>query len=234
MSIESTTSSTTGVNAILSGQTQRTEEKEDPLGRDAFLTMLVAQLKHQDPLNPMEGTDFTAQLAQFSSLEQMFEVNDNLESIHEALGPDTEENLLDYIGKEITSRNDNINLISGNATGGFFTLGSPANVLVNIYDGTGTRVAQLVEGQREAGTHPINWNGTDDFGDMLPDGAYSFEVLAVDENYSQVSVDALMEGVVTGVTYEYGMPYLVMGDKLVDPASVVKISSGTIGDGFSG
>ncbi|MCD6298377.1 MAG: flagellar hook assembly protein FlgD, partial [Deltaproteobacteria bacterium] len=51
------------------------------LGRDDFLTLLVAQLKHQDPLNPLESTEFTSQLAQYSSLEQLFDVNQNLESI---------------------------------------------------------------------------------------------------------------------------------------------------------
>ena len=65
--------------------TATTIVQQDPLGRDAFLTMLVAQLQNQDPLNPMEGSDFSAQLAQFSSLEQLFKVNDNLENIE----PDT-------------------------------------------------------------------------------------------------------------------------------------------------
>lgn len=234
MSIESTTSSTEGMSAILGGQTQRTEEKEDPLGRDAFLTMLVAQLKHQDPLNPMEGADFSAQLAQFSTLEQMFKVNDNLESIHTDLGPTTEGNLLDYIGKEVTSTNDKITLSGGDAAGGLYTIGSSANILVNIYDSVGTQVAQLIGGQKEAGTHEIEWNGTDDFGDMQPDGSYTFEVLAVDENYSQLPVETIMTGVVTGVTYEYGTPYLLMGDKLINPAAVVKVGSNEDGSDFSG
>ncbi len=234
MSIESTTSSTAGMGAILGGQAQRPEEKEDPLGRDAFLSMLVAQLKHQDPLNPMEGSDFSAQLAQFSTLEQMFKVNDNLESIHTDLGPNTEENLLDYIGKEVTSQNDKINLSGGDAAGGFYTIGSTANILVNIYDGVGTRVAQVIGGQKEAGTHTVEWNGTDDFGDMLPDGSYTFEVLAIDEHYAQLPVETTMKGMVTGVTYEFGMPYLLMEDKLVDPASVVKIRSHESDGAFSG
>ena len=54
------------------------------LGRDEFLTLLVAQLKNQDPLNPLESHDFTAQMAQFSSLEQLFDVNASLAGIQEA------------------------------------------------------------------------------------------------------------------------------------------------------
>jgi len=59
----------------LSNQKTGNTDSKDELGMNQFLTMLVAQLKHQDPLNPMEGTDFTAQLAQFSALEQQFAMN---------------------------------------------------------------------------------------------------------------------------------------------------------------
>lgn len=70
-----TTSSTSGSSAINNISSQYTARKtdEDPMGKDAFMTMLIAQLKHQDPLNPMDGTDFTAQLAQFTQLEKKHE-----------------------------------------------------------------------------------------------------------------------------------------------------------------
>ena len=67
-------------NQISSWETSETTEPEDKTGMNQFLTMLVAQLQNQDPLNPMDGTDFTAQLAQFTSLEQQFQMNDNLAS----------------------------------------------------------------------------------------------------------------------------------------------------------
>jgi flagellar basal-body rod modification protein FlgD len=72
--------------------------KTDSLGKEAFLTMMVAQLKNQDPLNPLEGTDFTAQLAQFSSLEQQITMNTNLSSILESLNSSAaNDNLFDYM-----------------------------------------------------------------------------------------------------------------------------------------
>jgi len=64
-------------NNLLLDDTLQETKTEDPLGRDAFLKMLLAQMEHQDPLNPMDGTDFSAQLAQFSSLEQLFQMNDS-------------------------------------------------------------------------------------------------------------------------------------------------------------
>ena len=51
---------------------------DNTLGKDAFLKMLIAQLRHQDPLNPMDGTAFVAQLAQFSSLEQLTNLNETM------------------------------------------------------------------------------------------------------------------------------------------------------------
>lgn len=220
MSIEQITANFT----VAGGQSsEAVKTEEDPLGRDAFLKMLVTQLKHQDPLNPLDGTDFSAQLAQFSTLEQMFQVNDNLENIEAALGSDSGQALLDLIGKEITIENSSMILDGGNVTGGTYTLGQPADILINIYDGTGANVAQIQAGQKEAGSHTIRWNGTDHYGDILPDGAYSFGVLALGENNLPVPVETAMTGAVTGVTYEYGPAYLLMGDRLVDPAAIIKV-----------
>jgi len=228
MSIEQISSESAAINALLGNQSTQVE-KEDPLGRDAFLTMLVAQLKHQDPLNPMEGADFSAQLAQFSTLEQMFKVNDNLEDIETALGPDTNQNLLDFIGKEVTCENSRLSLENGETTGGYYTIGEKANILINIYDATGMKVAMVPGGQKEAGTHAIQWNGTDDFGDIMPGGIYSYEVLAVDENYIQIPVETTLSGNVTGVTFENGSAYLLIGDRLVDPSTVIRVNQGGIG-----
>lgn len=226
MSIDQISSGSNGISALLSGQSNRIEEKEDPLGRDAFLTMLVAQLKHQDPLNPMEGADFSAQLAQFSTLEQMFKVNANLEDIETALGPDTDQNPLDFIGKEVTCENSSLRLENGQSTGGYYTIEEKANILINVYDNLGIKVAQILGGQKEAGTHAVQWNGTDDYGDMMPDGSYSYEVLAVNESYGQVPVQTTLSGMVTGVTYENGTAYLLMSGRRVDPATVIRVGQG--------
>ncbi len=224
MTIDSVSSDNANLNAILTGQSEQVEEKEDALGRDAFLTMLVAQLKHQDPLNPLEGTDFSAQLAQFSSLEQLFNVNDNLESLSAALSPDSEGNLLDYIGREITCQSDTLTLEGGQSVGGYYELGARADVLVNIYNSSGERVAQIPAGQQDAGAYTVEWNGTSDYGDILLDGTYYYEVLAVDENYTQLSVDTTLHGTVTGVKYQGGTGFLVVDDMLVNPATVTAVN----------
>ena len=80
-----------------------TEKTEQDLGQDDFLKMFLAQLNHQDPLNPMDSTQFSAQLAQFSSLEQLFNINETLETINGLQAENGRYQSLDLIGKEVVA-----------------------------------------------------------------------------------------------------------------------------------
>lgn len=228
MSTNTVNSETTGINSILDQTTAQTENKKDPLGRDAFLTMLVAQLKNQDPLNPMQGSDFSAQLAQFSSLEQLFNVNDNLESIKSSFGTGSTDNLLDYIGKEVLSEGDTLTLKEGESLGANYCLDTSAATVINIYDADGVQVAQLTPGVQEAGIHKVEWDGTGTDGSTYPDGIFTYEVLQLDQNGVYTALSTGISGKITGVTFDQGTAYLLMGDNLVTPSSVVKVWEETI------
>jgi flagellar basal-body rod modification protein FlgD len=200
-------------------------QKEDPLGRDAFLKMLIAQLEHQDPLNPMQGADFSAQLAQFSSLEQLFQVNSNLETMATSLEPKGNENVLDYIGKKIFSEDNNLQVVQGKITGGLFTLEQTEEIVVSIYDDIGREVITLYPGKLDGGIQAVEWNGYDRTGVPVPDGNYRFELTAVGEGGAYVPIQPAVSGTVTGVTYENGMPYLDVDGRLVDPSTVIKVKA---------
>jgi flagellar basal-body rod modification protein FlgD len=234
MSVDTVNNSLKSLGAVFDDdqKVKTAKENEDPLGRDAFLKMLVAQMEHQDPLNPMEGTDFSAQLAQFSSLEQLFSVNDTLEDLVASMGSKGQENILDYIGKEITSEDNNLNLKDGKISNGLFTLTEPSEAMITIYDAFGQEITTLFPGQLEAGTHQVDWDGRDRTGVSVSDGTYKFQVTAVTESGAHVPVKTEATGIVSGVTYDSGYPYLVVDDRWVDPATVTKIrdpsgSSGT-------
>ena len=83
------------------------------MGKDEFLNLLVTQLKYQDPLNPMGGQEFSAQLAQFSSLEQLTNMNTTLTGIKDSVGEKKQDNLLDYIGKNIKTSDDETGEVTG-------------------------------------------------------------------------------------------------------------------------
>jgi flagellar basal-body rod modification protein FlgD len=212
------------VDALLQGHSQNTTQKEeDPLGRDAFLTMLVAQMKHQDPLNPLEGTDFTAQLAQYSSLEQQFNTNDLLTEINTGFKDDSEDNLLDYIGKEIVTETNTLLWKNNDVVGGGYTVENSGEVVVSIYDQEGSEVRRLYAGHKDPGTYEVDWDGKDTSGISLGDGSYVYKVLAMLPNGAMTPLQSSMSGKVTGVTYEHGTPYLLIGDKFIDPQTVIKV-----------
>jgi flagellar basal-body rod modification protein FlgD len=214
------------VETLFSGHSPNsTQKEEDPLGRDAFLTMLVAQMKHQDPLNPLQGTDFTAQLAQYSSLEQQFNTNDLLSDIKSGVGEEPESNLLDYIGKEIVAETNTLVWKDGEVVSGSYTLENPGDVVVTIFDQEGAEIRRLYQRHAEAGTYQVKWDGYDSLQTKKGAGAYAYRAEVMTPSGVGTALQSSMSGLVTGVTYQHGTPYLQMGDKLVDPEVVLEVKT---------
>lgn len=197
-------------------------EKNDALGQDAFLTMLVAQLQNQDPLNPMDGTDFSAQLAQFSQLEQLMNLNDSMTAFANSFTENSEGDAVSYIGKQITGNVDVMNVDEGTVSGGFYNLSQPADVMINITDANGNTVKTLYPGQMSAGSHLIKWDGTDNNRDAVEDGTYKYTVMA-NSGRGFEEIPATITGEVDGVAYNNGTSYLVVQGILVDPKSLLSV-----------
>jgi flagellar basal-body rod modification protein FlgD len=205
-------------------ETSERTEPEDETGMNQFLTMLVAQLKNQDPLNPMDGTDFTAQLAQFSSLEQQFNMNDNLAEIQAALSAQEKGNVIDYIGKTVRTKDNTIVAKDGQVDSGIYTLTDRADVTVHIYDDQGLEIRKIDKGWQDSGEYDLTWDGRDNSGELVVDGTYSFEIEAKDEQDLFVSYNAYVTGEVTGVTYKNGIPYLMIGERFVSPSNILEVT----------
>lgn len=205
---------------------KQAEKEQDPLGKEAFMEMLIAQLENQDPLNPMEGTEFTSQLAQYSALEQQYNSNDSLESILDVLKQEdsSEDNLLDYIGKEVSGESEVIPVKGGSAGAGYFTINQPADVLVSMFDASGSRVRDIYMGQKEAGSYEIAWDGTDNNGDEVKDGEYTFQVAAMNSEGAFVPAQTGLTGTVTGVTRTANGAYLQIGDRQIRPENITEVS----------
>ena len=224
MSVDTVNNSLKSIGVVFDETQDITYTKEeDPLGRDAFLKMLIAQMTHQDPMNPMEGSDFSAQLAQFSSLEQLFHLNDTLEGLAASMESKGQENVLDYIGKEITSKDNSLKLKDGQISSGLFTLKETSEVIISIYDDFNQEIMTQYPGELQAGTHQVDWDGRDRTGVSVSDGTYKFQVTAVTESGAHVPVKTEATGLVTGVTYDSGYSYLVVDDRWVDPATVINV-----------
>ena len=196
---------------------------KEVVGKDDFLTLLVAQMKNQDPLNPMQTTEFTSQLAQFTSLEQLFTVNSNLEGIQGKITEQSNGNPIDYIGKEIKADDNAIEVKKGELISGSFVLENGADVGVVVYDKDGNEVRSFHEGWMQPGEYDMEWNLRDNKGYVVDDGIYSFDIFALDGAGEYVPVEIFTTGKVTGVTNEYGLPYLMVGNKIVSASNVVKV-----------
>ena len=210
------------VNSYQSTEPQKSE-KEDALGRDAFLTMLVAQLQNQDPLNPMEGSDFSAQLAQFSQLEQLMALNESMGSLSESYSSGSEKDVMAYMGKQVTGEVDTMNVNQGEVSGGFFNLSKAAAIMVEITDASGNKVKTLNLGTKDTGSHLISWDGTDSSGKAVGDGTYTYTVLA-NTGSGYAKVPNQVTGTVGGVAYQNDKAYLVVQGILLDPDKLTSVT----------
>ncbi|MBF0111672.1 MAG: flagellar hook capping protein [Desulfamplus sp.] len=200
------------------------KKSDDYLGREAFLKMLVAQLQNQDPLNPMEGSDFSAQLAQFSSLEQLINVNKSVQSMADAFQKSSETDATSFIGKEVTGNANSVEISSGAASGGQYTLPTTSEVMINITNAEGHVVKTIYPGQQTAGDYQLNWDGTDNGGKVVADGSYTYQVLS-NTGSGYAALPTTVTGKVDSVSYQNGKAYLNIGGALLSPDSVVKVGS---------
>jgi flagellar basal-body rod modification protein FlgD len=195
-------SATSEISSLVnSGYTpQQKNDIGGALNKDDFLQLLVAQLKNQDPLNPSDPTEFTAQLAQFSSLEQLFNVNESLEQMSSSNTELERLSALSMLGREIVSESDSFRLAEGTALKlGCQLQDSADEVQIFIKDQANRTVATLTASRLEAGEHFFEWDGIDDNGQVAPPGEYNLLVSAIRGEDETVTVSPLVSGLVTGI-----------------------------------
>lgn len=191
------------------------------LGRDAFLKLLVAQLKNQDPLKPQDNSAFVAELAQFSNLEQAMGVNDRLDAMMLQNQGMQNSNVVAMVGSIATVRGSMVTTDgSGLGVPVAFTLDRASDqTVVTITDQAGRVVRTLDLGGRAAGVNRIQWDGRSDDGIVQPKGTYSVNVRAMDENDGTVVVSQETTGTLKGVSFDKGYPVLHLSNGVSVPVS---------------
>lgn len=179
------------------------------LGKDDFLKLLVTQLQNQDPLNPSDPTEFTAQLAQFSSLEQLFSVNASLERMAAASGDMERLSALSLIGTEVTATGGRVRLGSEPVQIGYRLEGAAQEVTVHLLDDLGRTVAGIPARQTAMGEHFFSWDGKNQHGDPVPPGEYQLVISARAGKDEVIPSSPLTRGTVTGVNLGEGGSVLV-------------------------
>ncbi len=180
------------------------------LGRDQFLELLVTQLKHQDPLNPMEPEAFAAQLAQFSSVEQLTKLNDAF-STQQA--DSLARTLLDktslgasLIGKHVLAEGSQLTVADDGSTSFHVDVaGTGGKATLTLFDASGNTVATRSLGALSGGARTIR-PPTD-----LPPGVYQYAVSVEGPKGEAVATKTFVDGVVDGVLFEAGQVVLRIG-----------------------
>ena len=203
-----TTVNSINTSSAAAAMAAATSKSNDLMGdtQDRFLTLLVTQLQNQDPMNPMDNAQVTSQIAQMSTVQGITQLNNTLLALTGQMDVSQSMQAAGLIGKEVLVPGTKISV--GTADGvthttpfGVDVISDAANVTVSIMDATGKVVRKLELGQQEVGVVSIDWDGKDDLGGAVNDGAYTISVAASDANGTPVSADALTHGKVGSVAY---------------------------------
>ncbi|GAB4364551.1 MAG: flagellar hook assembly protein FlgD [Calditrichia bacterium] len=204
------------------------QSSNNVLGKEEFLKLLVTQLHYQDPLNPLEGTEFSAQLAEFSSLEQLQNMNEALQQSLDAnyLLTTSINNTLaaNVIGKGIKAYGNHIVLEEGQEATLWVDLSAQAkNVEIEIRNENDQVVRTLTFADVAQGENSFTWDGKNTQGETLPPGVYTFSVKATDNDSKDISVTTYTVGQVSGVRYTASGAILMMNDLEVLMSDVYEI-----------
>lgn len=194
------------------------------LDKEDFLTLLVAQLQHQDPMNPMDDKDFTAELAQFSQLEQLTSINEGIGGLSNETVQQRMVSATGYIGKEVRAVGDSLSIRDdGSISSMYYLLAENATqVYMNVFDDNGNIVRTLQLGAQAAGEHEYQWDGKDWKGAELPEGQYYVAMAAEDTEGSPILIQTEVSGLVEGVQLSGGQNYLRLDDGRVVAFNYVK------------
>lgn len=210
-----------GATPTGTGQANEDGKKlDDDLNR--FLNLLVTQLQNQDPLDPLDANEFTAQLVQFASVEQQIYQNANLEKLLAAQQNMQVASMVNYLGTTAEASGNALSLENGNAEASYSLSDNAAATTIAIKDGLG-RIVYVAPGETGAGRHSFSWDGRDNLGNALPDGAYVLEVSAKRPDDSLVDIDQTTFGRVTGAASEDGQVLLYLGDTAVPIENVLSV-----------
>lgn len=156
---------------------QKAVKKE--LGQEDFLALLTTQLSSQDPLKPTENTDFIAQMAQFSSLEGMNQLNKSFSSLSSSLVSNQALQASALVGRTVRVTSDVANLSLDSGIQGSVTLDKAStNLQFQILSQNGSVVKTINQGASAEGEHAFSWDGRDESGKLMPSGNYQIKAIA--------------------------------------------------------
>jgi flagellar basal-body rod modification protein FlgD len=197
----------------------------DKMDKDAFMKLMLAQMKHQDPTNPMQSHELAAQLAQFSSVEQLQNVNKTLDEMRAGQKPSEGFQALNFIGKAVSGDSSKLARVKGDKTHDIsFSLPDDAQeTKVRVRNASGEVIRTVDLKSLKKGENNFTWNGLDERGVPAPAGDYQLFIEATNANGAKLAVKTEFDGVITGLSYGADGPVLMVGTQTIKLKDVKKI-----------
>ena len=189
-----------------------------------FLNLLTAQIKNQDPLSPMDTTEWTSQLVQYSSVEQQLKANTYLEKLANAADSGGGMNTaVNYIGKRVSAATDTATLSAGKAAWDYTLGGDASDVTLSVLDSKGNTVWSGPATDMSKGSHSVVWDGTTSSGTKLTGGDYSLKIVA-NNAAGSVAASVSLTGTATSAEVRDGSVVLNVGGTYVPLSAITKVS----------
>ena len=176
------------------------DKSRKELGQEEFLELMTAQLQNQDPMKPMESGEFLTQIAQFSTVEGVGDLNEAFATLSQSLVSNQALQAANLVGRSVLAPTGLAALSEGGTISGAVDLPAASNdVAVNVYDQSGQLVRRLDLGSQAAGSASFQWDGLRDDGQFAPPGTYFVSAEASVDGRTE-AVDTLLESRVRSVT----------------------------------
>jgi len=179
-----------------------------------FLTLLTTQLKHQDPLDPMDSKDMTNQMIQLANTEQSIAQTDKMNEILKINQASAVNSALSYIGKEVDYVGGETEFKGSAVNVKYYLDKDSSTVKISVLD-KDKKVVRTMDGEIKAGGHAVVWDGKDKDGKVVANGDYTIEVGAVDREGKAVQTTTIVPSTVDGIETAGGQLLLVIGNQKV-------------------
>jgi flagellar basal-body rod modification protein FlgD len=174
------------------------------LGQTEFLELMMAQLEFQDPMKPMDNGEFLGQMAQFSTVTGIEDMQKSLDQLSATYSAGQTLQSTQLVGQEVLIENNSLKLLKeGSASGSFELDVSSGDVQLSITNSAGNVVRELPMGQFPAGRHAFNWDGMNQSGKRAPEGDYTMNILA-EQDDGFISATVLTSRVIDSVEFGNG------------------------------
>jgi len=184
------------------------DKDEDPnsLAQDDFLTLMTTQLKHQDPMKPMENGDFLGQMAQFSTVSGIGDLKESFDNMATSFGSTQALSAAGLIGKSVLMEASKATLSdeSTEISGAIDIPQSTSKATVSVYDSSGTIIKQIDLEKQSKGQQVFSWDGKDDDGEKAPDGNYEFRAEYLMEDGKTQAATTLINSKIDSVGFKEG------------------------------